>query len=127
MNPKTKKIVGWILTGLIGLVFIVSAFFKLFGTGAEAEKAIAGMGLTMATVKIIGVVELICITLFIIPRTGLLGTLLMAAYLGGAIATHVEHQQPLMAPVLIECLLFITAAIRFPELSKRLMGQGVDV
>jgi hypothetical protein len=123
MSPKARNITGWVLTALIGLLLIFSALIKIKG-GDEMAKNIVAMGLTMDNIKIIGVVEIICALLFIIPRTGVLGTLLVAAYLGGAIATHVEHQLPVMMPILVECLVFITAIIRFPELSRRLMGNG---
>lgn len=95
-----------------------------FVGGAETEKHIAEMGITVTTLKMLGAVEALSILLFIIPRTGLLGTLLLSAYLGGAIATHLEHQQPIMMPVIVACVLWITAAIRFPELSRRLLGAG---
>ena len=121
MNTKTQKIVGWVLTALISLVFIGSAGMKLMG-GAGSDEASAAMGLTAENIKLIGIVELISVLLFIIPRTGLLGTLLLAAYLGGAIATHLEHQQAFLAPVILQVLVWITAVLRFPELSRRLLG-----
>lgn len=122
MSPKTRNIIGWVLTGLIALAFIASAFMKLTGN-EEAMKGAAAMGLSEGTFKMLGVIELLSVVLFIIPRTGLLGTLLLAAYLGGAIATHLEHQQPVTVPVILQCLVWITATIRFPELSSRLMGN----
>ena len=87
------------------------------------QKNASGFGLSLATIKELGVLELICIGLFIYPRTSIVGTLLIAAYMGGAIATHLQHQMPLVTPVIIETVIFITAAVRFPELSKRLMGN----
>ena len=121
MNTKTRKIIGWILTALVSLAFIGSAGMKLMG-GAGGDEAAAAMGLTAENIKLIGIVELISVVLFIIPRTGLLGTLLLAAYLGGAIATHLEHQQPFFAPVIVQVLVWIAAVLRFPELSRRLLG-----
>ena len=124
MTQKTKNIIGWVLTGILAFALIASASMKLTG-GEELAKNAAAFGLTAGTLKIIGVLEIICILFFIIPRTGLLGTLLVAAYLGGAIVTHMEHGQPIIAPLIIQCLVWITAAIRFPELSRRLLGNKV--
>ncbi|MPR35114.1 DoxX family protein [Salmonirosea aquatica] len=121
MSTKTQKIIGWVLTGLIALAFIGSASMKLAG-GTGAEEASEAMGLTAETIKLIAFVELISVALFIVPRTGLLGTLLLAAYLGGAIATHLEHQQPFFAPVILQGLVWIAAVLRFPELSRRFLG-----
>ena len=121
MTEKSRNITGWILTGLISIVFIASAVMKLKG-GEEIVKATAAMGMSLGVFKMLGVIELLSLILFIIPRTGLLGTLLLTAYLGGAIATHLEHQQSVLTPVIIESVLWITATIRFPELSRRLLG-----
>ncbi|UAY52570.1 DoxX family protein [Ferruginibacter albus] len=119
MTQKTRKIIGWVFTGLLALVFISSAFMKIKG-GAQASQGAAALGISLDTLKLIAIVEILSISLFIIPRSGLLGTLLLAAYLGGAIATHLEHGQPVMFPIIIEIIVWITAVIRFPELSKRL-------
>ena len=53
----------------------------------EGAKMAATFGLNASTMQMIGIVELISIILFLIPRTGILGTLLLAAYMGGAVAT----------------------------------------
>jgi hypothetical protein len=122
MNSKTRNIIGWVLTGLLAALFLFSASMKFMPNG-DAAKGMAAMGLSASNVMLIGVVEILSLLFFIIPRTGLLGTLLLAAYLGGAIATHLEHGQSVMMPVIIECVVWITAVIRFPELSKRLTGN----
>jgi uncharacterized membrane protein YphA (DoxX/SURF4 family) len=121
MSTKTRNIVGWILTGLIGAVFLMSAFMKLSGN-EESIKGAAAIGLSAPIFKLIGIGEVFSLLLFIFPRTGVLGTLLLAAVLGGAIATHLEHQQSPLMPLIIQCFVWITAVIRFPELSKRLIG-----
>ena len=121
MSPKTKQIISWVLAGLVGALFLFSASGKLMGS-EEGAKMAATFGLDVSTLQMIGVVELISITLFIIPRTGVLGTLLLAAYMGGAIATHLEHGQSIVAPCIIQAFVWIVAVFRFPELRSRLMG-----
>lgn len=122
MTQKTKNIIGWVLTGLLAFVFIASATMKLIG-GEEALKGAAAMGLSAGTVTLLGIVEMVSIALFIFTRTGLLGTLLLSAYLGGAIATHVVHQQAATVPIVLQIVLWITAVVRFGELSKRLVSN----
>jgi hypothetical protein len=107
------------------LVFIGSGSMKVLGS-EEAIKGAATMGISAGTLKLIGVLEIICVLLFAIPRTGLLGTLLPSAYIGGAIATHLEHQIPIFAPIILQCIVWITAVIRFPELSRRLIGKNTS-
>lgn len=126
MSTKTRNIIGWVLTALVAFVFLSSGFMKVTG-GAQAVKGAASMGITLSILKLLGVIEILSVILFIIPRTGLLGTLLLAAYLGGAIATHLEHQLPVLAPAIIQCVVWITATVRFPELSRRLIGTNLAV
>lgn len=121
MSTKTNNIIYWVLTGLVAFVFIGSAIGK-FTANEEAIKMSESMGLSAQTMTYIGIVELLSIVLFIIPRTGVLGTLLLAAYMGGAIATHLEHGQSILAPCMIQAFVWIVAAYRFPELRSRLLG-----
>jgi hypothetical protein len=120
MSDKLKKIIYWVLTGLVAFVFVSSALGKLTAD-ADALKMAEGFGLNAQNYTILGVIEIISIILFIIPRTGILGTLLLAAYMGGAIATHLEHGQSVIAPCVIQTFLWIVAIYRFPELKTRLL------
>ena len=124
MSQKTISIIGWILTTILGLVFTMSAFMKLTQNETALEQA-ASIGLDATTYLYIGIVEVISLVLFIIPRTGVVGALLLIAYMGGAIATHLQHQQPIAIAVSIQILLWITAYVRFPELKQRLFASAV--
>lgn len=120
MSQKTIKIAGWVLTAILAFLFAMSAFMKLNQSETTAAMA-AAVGLDAGTYRLIGIIELISLVLFIIPRTGILGTLLLVAYMGGAIVTHLEHQQPIAMAVTVQVLLWITAILRFPELKQRLL------
>lgn len=120
MSDKLNKIIYWVLTSLVAFVFVGSAFGKLTAD-MDALKIAVGFGLNAENYTILGVIEIISIILFIIPRTGVLGTLLLAAYMGGAIATHLEHGQSIVAPCVIQTFLWIVAVYRFPELKSRLL------
>lgn len=124
MSQKTISIIGWILTTILGLLFTMSAFMKLTQNETALEQA-ASIGLDATTYLFIGIVEVISLVLFIIPRTGVVGALLLIAYMGGAIATHLQHQQPIAIAVSIQILLWITAFVRFPELKQRLFASAV--
>ena len=119
MKTKTGKIVYWVLTGVIALLFGASALGKLFGSPETAKMAEA-FGLTGQTYLTLGIIELSSLILFVIPRTGVLGSLLLIAYMGGAIATHLEHGQPISAPCVIQAVLWLIIIFRFPELRQRL-------
>jgi hypothetical protein len=124
MSSKTTQIITWVLTGLISALFLFSVYGKLLGS-EENLKMAASFGIDASSYKILGIVELISLILFVIPRTGVLGTLLLAAYMGGAIATHLEHGESIMAPCIITAFIWIVAVFRFPELRSRIMGEKI--
>jgi sorbitol-specific phosphotransferase system component IIC len=115
----SKKWINGILTTLVSLVFVGSAVGK-FMADAEALKMAENFGLDATTNYALGVIEIIAIVLFILPRTGILGTLLLAAYMGGAIATHLEHGESVLIPCIIQAVLWLVSLYRFPELGTRL-------
>lgn len=119
MSQKAIKITGWTLTIILGLVFTMSAFMKLTQNETALAQA-SSFGIDTTTYQFIGIIEIISLILFIVPRTGILGTLLLVAYLGGAIVTHLQHQQPIAMAVIFQMLLWVTAFIRFPELKQRI-------
>ena len=119
MSQKAIKITRWTLTIILGLLFTMSAFMKLTQNETALAQA-SSFGIDATTYQFIGIIEIISLILFIIPRTGILGTLLLIAYLGGAIVTQLQHQQPIAMAVIIQILLWITAFVRFPELKQRL-------
>jgi hypothetical protein len=49
----------------------------------------------------IGIVELVCVVLYVIPRTSVLGAILLTGYLGGATATHLRIGEPFFAPIVL--------------------------
>ena len=122
MSKKVYNILYWVFTGLIAFVFVGSSFSKLIGLEEAVQKA-AEFGISKSTYFYLGVIELIALVLFIIPRTSLLGFLLLAAYMGGAIATHLQHGESVMAPVIVQIILWMVAAFRLPELRTRIMNQ----
>ncbi|WP_460959202.1 DoxX family protein [Spirosoma litoris] len=120
MTTKTKNSIGWVLSGLIGLMLSASAVDKIVGSGHALQMS-ALFGLSARTYSLLGIIEILSVVLFLYPRTGILGTLLLSSYLGGAIATHLQHQQDIAFPAAIEVVVWITALIRFSELGRRLI------
>ncbi len=123
MSQKTIRITGWILSILLASLFAMSAFMKL----TQNESALAqatSMGFDADTYQIIGIVELAALLLFLIPRTGVLGGLLLIAYMGGAIATHLQHQQPVVMAIAVQVLLWIALVLRYPALLSMLIPSA---
>ncbi|GIM49585.1 DoxX family protein [Capnocytophaga stomatis] len=119
MNSNVKKIIYWVLTGLVAFVFIATGTQKLISLSDPN----AGEGLGSVTNQaILGVMQLVFAVLFLIPRTAVIGTLFLIAYMGGAIAVHFVSGEDTTLQIGIQTLIWITAFYRFPELRKRICG-----
>jgi len=125
MNTKTKNIIGWILSGIAGIMLIASAIDKIVSSGHAKEMALS-FGISPNQYIILGMIEVTSVILFLYPRTAILGLLLLSSYLGGAIATHLQHGQGILFPSFFEVVIWIAAVIRFPELTKRILSKSLD-
>ncbi len=122
MNTKTRNIIKWVLAGLVAFVFIGSAISKLT-MDAENLANMAKMGLNESNIHALGIIEIIAAILFLIPRTSIIGSLLLIAYMGGAIATCLQQGQPMIPAIAISVFLWIVSFVRNPELSNRILGK----
>src|SRR5689334_24229128 len=91
--------VGRVLSALAVAFLIFDAGIKFSGVPAVAE-SMAQVGWPLSATTGIAILELICLALYLIPRTSVLGVVLLTGYLGGAIATHVRVGNPLFSHVL---------------------------
>lgn len=126
MSAKTKKIIGWVLSGLSGLLLLASATDK-FRSSEHALQMAASFGLSAKSYAILGVIEAISVVLFLFPGTGILGLLLLSSYLGAAIATHLQHGQDILFPAVFEAIVWVAAVIRFPELTQRILNKTLEI
>lgn len=102
MAGKATKYVGLGLTGLLVLLFLMSAVMKRMMNSAAAEQAAQLCVDPLDTIRLSGIVELLSAFLFIVPRTSVIGTILQVAYLGGAIAVHVQQQHNVIEVLITE-------------------------
>jgi hypothetical protein len=124
MTSTAKQIITWSLTGLVGILFLHSSLTKILGDPKTLQIGL-NFGLNDTTFKIIGIIELLSIILFLVPRTSILGTMLLIAYMGGAIASHLEHQESIWSAVFVQSFIWLTTIIRFPELRNRILRREV--
>ena len=80
---------GWVVTGLVTLFLVFDGGTKVLKV-APVMEACERLGLAANTVVAIGAVLLACTALYAVPQTAVLGALLLTAFLGGAVATHVR-------------------------------------
>jgi len=67
---------------------------------APVVESFAQLGYPVSLARGIGLLELLCIIVYVIPRTSVLGAILLTGYLGGAVATHVRVGSPLFTHIL---------------------------
>jgi DoxX-like protein len=96
---------GRVLSGLFALFMLgASVAPKLLGMPV-AEETMAQLGWPPGYAVFIGIVELTCVVLYLIPRTSVLGAVLTMALLGGAMATQMRVGSPLFTHTLFSIYL----------------------
>lgn len=114
-NSKRSVWAGLIISGLMVLFLLFDCIVKLLQL-AVATQATARLGYAESVVFGIGVVELVCTVLYVIPRTSILGAILLTGYLGGATATHVRIGDPYFFPILVDVLIWLGQWLRDEQL-----------
>lgn len=97
--PAARRWTAHALTALPILFLVVDGAAKL-AAPAPVRDAMAQLGFAQSLAAPIGVLLLACVALFLVPRTRLLGALLLTAYLGGAVAVQLRAGNPLFSNVL---------------------------
>lgn len=82
------------MSGLPVLLLLFSGVLKLIKP-APVMQGFAHFGYPESLILVIGMLELVCTTVYVIPRTSVHGAILLTGYLGGATATNVRVGNPL--------------------------------
>jgi len=99
------KKAGWSMTALFSLFMLVgSAAPKLLGAQAALD-SMAKLEWPPRYLFLIGIIEITCTILFVLPRTALLGAILMTGLFGGALASHWRADSPLFSHTLFSIYL----------------------
>ena len=116
---KTRRIAGAVLTAIVALFLTFDTVLKVLKL-APAIDGTTALGYPANRVFPIGVIELVCLVLYLIPRTAVLGAILLTGYLGGAIATHVRIGSPLLShtlfPIYVAVMIWGGLFLREPRL-----------
>ncbi len=115
VQKRWMTIAGWILTGLIGLGLTFSAVMKFQYPPEMAEQWVGRLGFSESLARPIGILELACVAFFMVPRTAVLGAVLLTGYLGGAIVTHVRIGDDFVSPVIGGVLVWLALFLRDPR------------
>jgi DoxX-like family len=96
---KGRLWTGRIMSALPALFLFVDAVGKLVKPAPVVEGTVQ-LGYPESVLLGLGIVLLACTVLYVIPRTAILGAILLTGYLGGAVATHVRVGSPLFSHIL---------------------------
>jgi hypothetical protein len=107
---------GRALSGLVGLMLVFSASMKLKNAPQVAEQLVGKFGYAQEVIAPLGVVEISCVIVYLIPQTAVLGAILLTGYLGGATATHVRIGDPFISPVIGGMLVWLALFLRDPRI-----------
>lgn len=108
--PISKKTLwaGYIISALPVLMLVFASLPKFLKPAGVPEE-FTRLGYSESVILGIGILELACAVIYAIPRTSVIGAILLTGYLGGAVATHVRVGDPffnIFMPILLGALIW---------------------
>ena len=124
-SSKVRK-AGIVISGLVTAFLAFDAAGKLAGV-PQVKEGTQTLGFPAGQALIMGIVLAVCVVVYVIPRTAVLGALGITAYLGGAVTANMRVESPLLTHTLfavyLGVLMWVGLAMRRPEL-LRVVGFG---
>jgi hypothetical protein len=121
---------GRIMAAFTVLFLLVDGVMKLIKPPPVVQ-ATVDLGYPESRIIGLGIVLLACVVLYVIPKTSLLGAILLTGYLGGAVATHVRVGSPLFThtlfPVYLGALVWGGLFLRDPRIRMLILGKREPV
>jgi multidrug efflux pump subunit AcrB len=112
MGSNKRVLAGWILSALIAAFLILASGIPKFIEWEGKAEIFAKMGWNSDVMLKIGVVEIVLAILFLVPRTAFIAAVLLTAYLGGAVATHIRVGDAFFFPIIIGILVWVALGLR---------------
>jgi hypothetical protein len=123
--PISNKLtwIGRVLTGLVVAFLLMDAGVKLVPIAVVIESC-RHLGFPAELARNLGLVLLASTVLHVIPRTQVVGAMLLTAYLGGATATLVRIGDPFWFPIMMGIILWAGLCLRNPRLRALLLAPS---
>ena len=127
LTSRRRETTGSVLIFLSGLMLIGSAGAKFAGVPRVVTE-LGAFGFEGNKLTFIAALEVVSAVLFLVPRTRSFGLLLVSSFMGGAIATHLQHSQPFLQPAIVLSIPWLGVWLRHPEIlwSLRDPADGSD-
>jgi hypothetical protein len=125
-TQKKRLLAGRIVSALVVLFLLFDSIGHLIMPAAVAD-AFARLGYPVSRGPVIGILELICIVIYVVPRTFVLGAILLTGYLGGAISANLRVNDPMfetLFPVIIGVLIWAGILLRDERLRTLVPLRG---
>jgi len=125
-RPSRKALwTSRILTGILTVLLTLDAAVKLVQS-KQAVEGSAQLGFDPQTVFVIGIISLVCLAIYLVPRTAPLGAILWTGYFGGTVVTHLRVGNPLFSHILfgvyVCTLIWVSLYLRDPRV-RALVGK----
>ncbi len=124
MSTKLQRIIGWVMTALLEIMLIGLSGISKFMEFPGKKEMLDRMGISADLLSRIGVVEIAVAILFVIPRTAFIGAILITAYLGGAIMTHLRVGDPWIFPIILGVFMWVALGLRNPAIFALALGKA---
>lgn len=113
---------GWTMTVLLAAFMLLASVVPKLLNAEVAIEPMVRIGWPTMHLQLIGIIELVCMLLFLLPRTALLGAVLFTALLGGAIASQWRVGSPLFGYTLfgvyLGIFMWVALWLREPKLRQ---------
>jgi DoxX-like family len=123
VEHRRGPVAGTVCITLTALFLTFDSVLKVLSLRPAVEGT-AALGYPVELVPWIGIAELVCVAVYLVPRTSVLGGLLLTGYLGGAVATHVRISSPLathvLFPIYVAIVLWLGLYLRNERLRQLL-------
>lgn len=125
IKPPSQALIwtGRVLSTLPVLMLLMSAGMK-FAKPPEVVEGFGKLGYSVDLAVPLGIAELACTIIYVVPQTAVLGAILLTGYLGGATATHVRVGDPWFGPVIFGVILWLGLYLRDARLRALLPFRG---
>ena len=124
---RAARRTGYAITALVTLFLVFDSVTKLLRLPVVVEATVQ-MGFPASTVPIIGATLLACLALYLVPRTAVLGAVLLTGYLGGAVCAQLRIEAPLFStllfPVYVGVLVWLGLYLRSAALRALVRAGG---
>ena len=124
-GPRKMILAGRILTVLTALFMLMDGVMKIVKP-AQVLEANVRLAYPVSTLSGIGIALIVCTVIYLIPRTAILGAVLLTGYLGGAVASNVRAGSGLFEtifPMLFAALVWAGPWLRDRRLRSLLIGK----